>query len=116
MFFPEKEIQTFVEQKYHSILCANCLANITSQEFLFFVDGRNVFRFTNPSGITFLIRLFSKAVGSVEKEIPTEQFSWFPGFSWNFAHCQKCETHLGWKYYSRDKNFFGLIENKILYV
>ena len=53
------------------------------------------FGFTNPSGIIFLILLFSKAVGSVEKEIPTEQFSWFLDLVGTFLIAKKCETHLG---------------------
>lgn len=29
---------------------------------------------------------------------PTEEFSWFPGYSWEYLHCDCCGTHIGWLY------------------
>ncbi|CAK0788077.1 unnamed protein product [Prorocentrum cordatum] len=29
---------------------------------------------------------------------PTQEHSWFPGFSWSMAHCRLCDAHLGWSF------------------
>lgn len=97
-----------------SIVYAHCLFKITSPEFLFFVDGLHVYHFTNPVGNSFQIRLFSKASGCKEEGSPSLEYTWFPNFAWNFALCANCNRHLGWKYHSEWKTFFGLIANQII--
>jgi len=43
-------------------------------------------------------------------------FSWFPGYSWTITYCQRCHSHLGWKFHlvrstaateDRPEFFFG---------
>lgn len=49
--------------------------------------------------------------------ISTVEHSWFPGYAWQFSHCQNCGEHLGWYFDNAgDDSFFGLINNKIISV
>lgn len=105
--------KTFARIEFQNILCASCLFRITSTEFTYFVNGQHEFTFKNPSSLSYSIRLFSKADGCIDIDIPTIQFTWFPGFAWNFAICVNCKTHLGWKYHSNSISFFGLITDKL---
>lgn len=48
----------------------------------------------------------------------TSEFCWFPGYMWRYVHCNNCETHLGWKYLSRNlmpRSFLGLSGNCIYF-
>ena len=33
---------------------------------------------------------------------PTEEYSWFPAFSWTIASCANCGGHLGWVFWTKD--------------
>jgi hypothetical protein len=39
-----------------------------------------------------------QATGMEAQGDPTEEFSWFPGYSWEYLHCDCCGTHIGWLY------------------
>lgn len=46
----------------------------------------------------------------------TNEFSWFPGYSWRYVHCAHCNNHLGWKYFSlklMPRSFIGLTGSSI---
>lgn len=46
----------------------------------------------------------------------TSEFCWFPGYMWRYVHCNNCNWHLGWKYFSqhlKPKAFYGLSGNNI---
>lgn len=41
----------------------------------------------------------------------TDEFSWFPGYTYRYVHCANCNNQLGWKYFSRNlipRSFIGL--------
>jgi hypothetical protein len=49
---------------------------------------------------------------------PTDEYSWFPGYSWTIATCKGCSEHLGWVFYERnganwDVKFQSLIITKL---
>lgn len=34
---------------------------------------------------------------------PTEEYSWFPGFSWTIAACNTCREHMGWVFWVKEE-------------
>ena len=91
------------------LLCGLCGYYITSRDRALEKSGIRVHVFTNPAGMTFRIGCFSSAPGCVTAGAPTEEYTWFPGYSWSFALCGSCMTHLGWFYESGSDGFYGLI-------
>jgi hypothetical protein len=101
--------ETETEKEKESILCKNCKNEITTVEHSAVVNGQHAHIFKNPAGISFHIGCFSRAWGCIVYGIPTDEFTWFAGFSWCVALCSQCFTHLGWCYQSGGDSFFGLI-------
>jgi hypothetical protein len=96
-------------KKKGAIICKACRNEITTVEYSIAANGQHAHIFTNPLGITFHIRCFSKAWGCFVYGIPTYEATWFPGFTWCIAVCANCFTHLGWYYQSGRECFYGLI-------
>ncbi|HUH65590.1 MAG TPA: cereblon family protein [Syntrophales bacterium] len=101
--------ETETEKKKASIICRNCKNEITTIEHSIAVNGQHAHICKNPLGVIFHIGCFSEAWGCFIWGIPTNEATWFPGFTWSIAACSNCFTHLGWYYESGKKNFYGLI-------
>lgn len=97
-----------------TILCGRCLQKVTSPDMAVAVNGRHLHHFTNPAGIAFWIRCFSRATGLVILGMPEKEHTWFPGYGWSVAFCTSCSLHLGWFYQSEDNTFFGLIRDNLV--
>ena len=96
------------------ILCRFCRAAITSRQQLLHKHGKHQHRFTNPRGIHFQIGCFRSAPGCDIAGPPTDEYSWFEGYTWQLAKCSDCGEHLGWFYQSGEaEQFFGLIVDKL---
>jgi hypothetical protein len=65
--------------------------------------------FVNPAGASFRIFTVPRvAAGAVSVHgPPTLQHTWFPGMAWEGCVCC-CGEHLGWRYSSSERSFFGL--------
>jgi hypothetical protein len=97
-----------------AVCCVNCGHQITRVGEKIRVGGEFSHRFTNPHGFMFLLGCFSSAPGCGTTGLPTEEFSWFPGYAWRFAYCGSCGVHLGWEYLrDRVRSFFGLILDRL---
>ncbi|MBN2403856.1 MAG: hypothetical protein JXN64_15885 [Spirochaetes bacterium] len=96
------------------ILCRFCSNIITSPENIIEIDGKHNYTFTNPAGNTFRIGCFSSAEGCLNYGEPSDEYTWFPGFTWCFAMCTGCYSHLGWFYESGMSSFYGLILNNLI--
>lgn len=104
----EKESDT--DENDDRLLCFACSNPVTSMNLQVSIEGGCKHTFTNPSDITFHIGCFRLAAGCTADGTPTYEFSWFPGYAWMYTHCQKCSTHLGWKFLSSaGGQFYGLI-------
>jgi hypothetical protein len=117
-------INTFTENKEEikkdssrsgDILCAVCKNKITNIKDAATVNSKHQHLFVNPDGITYNIRCFKKAPGAQPVTEPVIIYTWFPGYSWRVVQCSECRTHNGWKYESTNDEFFGLIEEKIIF-
>jgi hypothetical protein len=93
------------------IVCRSCRSWITSSSARMRVGGRHRHVFCNPHGFVFEIGCFAFAPGCRSMGVASEEFSWFPGFSWRIVVCAACRSHLGWCYLSgrSEGGFFGLI-------
>jgi len=100
-------------QKKH-ILCKKCGNFITSDADSISSNGSHDHTFVNPMGLKFHIGCFSKTGGCYIMGVPTAEYTWFPGFSWSYVVCSKCQTHLGWHYQSGGGGFFGLILDQLV--
>ena len=105
------ETELMSEEK---VFCVVCMAFISGREEIISVNGSESHLCVNPSGFEFNLLCFAEADCSVKGE-PTEEFTWFPGFAWNYALCPLCGSHLGWHYTGADSSFFGLIKDMLLF-
>lgn len=95
------------------ILCAACGETITRARHA--ISRRDAHRHTvfNPMGQLFEIRCFAVA-DCINADPPYTEFSWFPGYSWQMAHCSGCGAQVGWYYRAPGDAFYGLIANRLV--
>jgi len=91
-----------------AILCATCGHTITRERERIRILDAHEHRFMNPAGILFHIGCFAHAEGCVSIGAPSADYPWFPGFAWRIALCGGCSDHLGWRFQSPDRAFYGL--------
>jgi len=96
-----------------AIRCRSCGQVVTDLSQKISVDGSHAHTFFNPAGIIFELGCFRQAPGCRMHGERTIEFTWFAGYSWCFALCAGCRTHLGWRYEGRTASFFGLILSKL---
>ena len=89
------------------LLCATCGQIITSPQHAIAVGGKHEHTQLNPSGRVFHLGCFQNA-NCLAVGKPTDEFSWFAGYQWQFALCSGCQCHLGW-FFSGSASFWGLI-------
>jgi hypothetical protein len=95
------------------LCCVQCLHTITSDNRRMTVSGAHRHVFANPFGHVFEIGCFSDAPGCAVVGAPSPDFSWFTGTTWRVAVCAACGLHLGWRYESGDRAFYGLILDRL---
>lgn len=96
------------------IYCSACGFMVTRARWRLSVDGHEHV-FFNPAGRVFRILCFREATGIVDRGVPTDEFTWFKGYLWNFGLCRGCGAHMGWRFTGGDDPglFFGLIKEKL---
>ncbi|WP_415714832.1 cereblon family protein [Maridesulfovibrio sp.] len=101
------------ESEKKIITCRACGTEITDSSFATKVNENHEHSFFNPHGYVFQIRCFSAATGCATAGKPSNEFTWFSGYTWKVAVCRSCMTHLGWRFQSDSTSFYGLIRDKI---
>ncbi len=97
------------------ILCRQCLQVITSPAERIEMQGAHQHTFANPHGSVYQIGCFRSAAGCGYAGRPTDEFSWFKGYSWRIAVCGSCLFHLGWLFISQGSDSFnGLILDHLI--
>jgi hypothetical protein len=91
------------------LLCARCAHPVTAGGWAREVAGRHDHSFVNPHGYLFRIGCFRLAPGCVPQGEELGEYTWFPGYRWQIAHCGGCDTHLGWGFAGSDDRFHGLV-------
>lgn len=97
-------------------LCKRCRTRLAIYNDIFPMAKGNVnANYCNPAGYiheTLTVhKTLDQAVRLVDR--PSTEFSWFPGYAWQIAVCNKCSSHIGWKFLAVNRNlrprtFFGL--------
>lgn len=112
---PDAELDVEQDEKTDdAIYCARCGHLATRTRWALSMDGHEHV-FFNPSGVVFRVVCFAEAPGIADEGQPTDEFSWFKGYFWNFALCKGCGEHMGWRF-SGDADpqaFYGLIKNRL---
>ncbi len=110
---PEEDTQT---QAARRVLCRECLHPVTREQDRTEVHGAHQHTFANPSGVVFTIGCFQFADGCGAAGSPSEEFTWFRGFSWRVAVCTACLAHLGWLFSAASgAAFWGLILDHLIF-
>ena len=108
-----EEEQATSKQPERAIFCGACGAEVTSDKHRINVDGKFEHTFANPAGILYTIGCFDQAPGCGPFGEETDEFTWFPGYTWQIVLCRNCGSHLGWRYWSSDREFYGLILGRL---
>ena len=97
------------------LLCKFCRRRITSEDQAIQINDHHCHTYSNPAGLRFRIGCFSTAAGCQHQSYPTEEHTWFKGFSWQVALCANCLTQMGWYYQSAAAvSFYGLILDHLI--
>ena len=97
------------------IICRQCHQVITSLDERIEMQGAHQHTFANPHGIVYHIGCFKSAAGCGYAGQPSDEFSWFTGYSWRVAVCGSCLLHLGWLFISPgSETFNGLILDHLI--
>lgn len=104
-----------LEDHGRAVRCAYCKTVVTYQGNAESHSGQHVHSFVNPGGYEFTIACYRKAWCKV-MGLPMLEWSWFSGYTWQYALCHQCQEHLGWFYYSASErvSFYGLILDRII--
>lgn len=95
------------------LVCAACERRISHADYRIEVAGAHAHTCVNPDGFVHHLGCFAVATGLAYLG-PTETgFSWFPGFTWQLAHCATCDRHLGWIYRCAGESFHGLVLDRL---
>jgi hypothetical protein len=98
----------------HRLRCRQCGHCITEAEQRIVVDGAHAHRHRNPAGQVFDIGCFRMAPGCVHRGESSAEHTWFAGYRWNVAWCQRCGAHIGWRYTGEAREpFHGLILDRL---
>ena len=89
--------------------CTQCTLTITRPEHQLSIHGTTHHTRTNGAGFIHRFITFSDATHVQHHGIPTDDFTWFDGFTWEFARCAGCHAHLGWLYQRATQRFYGLL-------
>lgn len=111
----EEETKEEILEKEEYIRCRQCRNIIASPDDRITIQGAHRHTFANPHGIVFEIGCFKGVKGCGHVGAPSDEFSWFSGYSWRVAVCFMCLTHLGWRFAAHGKeSFHGLILDRLI--
>ncbi|WP_417691406.1 cereblon family protein [Pseudidiomarina sp.] len=108
--------ENVLETEKEKLFCAACGYLITFGDLRIAMKEDHEHTVFNPAGIIFTIGCFQEAPGCFTTGHESAEFSWFPGYKWQLAHCAQCQRHLGWQFRNPlqvPASFYGLIQNHL---
>jgi hypothetical protein len=98
-----------------AVRCAYCKTVISYQGNAEQIGGKHVHSYVNPGGFEFTIGCYRRAWCKI-MGLPMQEWSWFHGYTWQYALCPQCQEHLGWFYRNAPDNssFYGLILDRLI--
>jgi len=106
---PDGQPESTVGDSGRALICKACRTKITRRDLAMEIEGKHEHVFFNPHGYVFELGCFASAKNIVIAGPKTDEFTWFPGYSWEVIACAGCGIQLGWRYTSHSGGFFGLI-------
>ena len=74
--------------------------------------------FLNPHGFVHEVVTLRWAQHLSVAGPPTTEFTWYPGYAWEIAWCDRCAAHVGWSFTAVDDvepaRFWGLRRDSIV--
>ncbi len=96
------------------VRCGQCRAMIARSQDAMEMLGAHAHVFSNPAGVVFQLQTYRIAQCEMSGLL-TAEYSWFPGYAWQLAHCPQCYLHLGWRYTQLQfPDFYGLIATRLI--
>jgi len=84
------------------IYCRNCAFLIASIDALIQINNEGIGgHYVNSHGALHDMLSLKNARARIVSE-PEMDNSWFPGYAWQIAYCQRCREHLGWYFTAVD--------------
>lgn len=96
------------------IVCKACEHRVTTDRDRAVVQDKHEHTFMNPHAFAYHIGCFGQAPGVVPNGPSSDYWTWFPGYSWQLAHCAGCGVHLGWLFRGDTRRFFGLVLDRLV--
>lgn len=111
---PALEKELLRPNKGPYLACRQCGHKITPIASRISVSDRHIHVCSNPHGLVFEIGCFAHAPGCTQVGLPSIEFTWFPGHTWQITLCEACHNHLGWLFQqSSGAYFYGLILQRL---
>ncbi|KAK1425980.1 hypothetical protein QVD17_14647 [Tagetes erecta] len=104
---------------FNQIKCRSCQTLIANRsDMLVMSTDGPLGAYVNPSGYVHEIMTLLKASGLALIGVPTEEYSWFPGYAWTVAYCATCEYQMGWLFTATNKklkprSFWGIRSSQV---
>lgn len=116
---PESAPQDVDDEQGPVLVCRVCGTRVARRAWVVHIDDASAERvFFNPAGVMMEVLTLARAVNLVEQGTPTEEFTWFPGYAWRFAHCGGCGRQLGWRFLAVGGAvpvaFWGLLQRELV--
>lgn len=106
-------------ENFDRVKCKSCQTVIASRsDMLVMSSDGPLGAYVNPSGYVHEIMTLLKANGLALIGVPTEEYSWFPGYAWTIAYCATCEYQMGWLFTATNKklkprSFWGIRSSQV---
>ncbi|XP_014234795.1 protein cereblon [Trichogramma pretiosum] len=108
------ELKYLTKDRY--LACSNCGIQIGKQSDVFPMSKEGPQNtFCNSGGFVHdTITLYDVSNIILSGEQPSTEYSWFPGYAWTIAYCERCNDHKGWCFEAhndkslRPQSFWGL--------
>ncbi|KAM0065772.1 putative Lon, substrate-binding domain, PUA-like superfamily [Helianthus debilis subsp. tardiflorus] len=106
-------------ENFDQIKCRSCQTLIANRsDMLVMSTDGPLGAYVNPSGYVHEIMTLLKASGLALIGVPTEEYSWFPGYAWTVAYCATCEYQMGWLFTATNKklkprSFWGIRSSQV---
>jgi cereblon len=98
--------------------CRRCGAAVADERDVIVMGRDAVQVFFNPHGYLHELFTVRRARGLAIEGERTAEFSWFPGYTWRIAYCERCGAHLGWLFEAERSgaeppSFYGLRRSEV---
>ncbi|CAI9267840.1 unnamed protein product [Lactuca saligna] len=106
-------------ESFDRVKCKSCQTVIASRsDMLVMSSDGPLGAYVNPSGYVHEIMTLLKANGLALIGVPSEEYSWFPGYAWTIAYCATCEYQMGWLFTATKKklkprSFWGIRSSQV---